>query len=109
MELSNETNAAHEQGRSLVKRTKLVEKDNLSWDEDFYYNNNVILDDNITFVLRAEDHRELGRNMVRNLSLLRKKKEAQPDLGNDAPTQRRRSSPSSSRTSRCVWPRSTSR
>lgn len=92
MELSNETNAAHEQGRQ-VKRTKLVEKDNLSWDEDFYYNNNVIVDDNITFILRGENHVELGRNEVRNLSLLRKKKEAQPDTGNLAATQRRRNLP----------------
>lgn len=85
VELSNETNMAHDQGRSSqVKRTKLVEKDNLSWDEDFYYNNNVILDDNITFILRAESHVELGRAEVRNLSLLRKKKEAQPETGKHA-------------------------
>lgn len=96
VELSNETNAAHDQGRSSqVKRTKLVEKDNLSWDEDFYYNNNVIVDDNITFILRGENHVELGRAEVRNLSLLRKKKEAQPEMGNHAVMQRRRSSPSS--------------
>jgi hypothetical protein len=52
-----------------------VVKHSPTWDEDFYYNNNVVLDDNITFILRGENQAEHARTEVRNLSLLHK----QPD------------------------------
>lgn len=65
--------AAGEKGSSPeTRRTKLVPKDNLVWEEDFYYNNNVLLDDNISFVLRGENQANLASTEVRNLSLLRK-------------------------------------
>jgi hypothetical protein len=72
IEIRNETNLAAEEGGAPTRQTKLVPKNSPTWDEDFYYNNNVVLDDNITFILRAENTREEARAEVRNLSLLRK-------------------------------------
>ncbi len=75
VEIRNETNLAGEEGNAPTRQTKLVPKHDPIWDEDFYYNNNVVLDDNITFILRSESQREEARTEVRNLSLLKKKAE----------------------------------
>jgi hypothetical protein len=60
-----------EEGRTPARVTKLVSKNNPTWEEDFYYNNNVVLDDNISFILRDERNKEVARTEVRNLSLQR--------------------------------------
>ena len=52
VEIRNETNLVAEEGSAPARVTKLVTKNNPTWDEDFYYNNNVVLDDNISFILR---------------------------------------------------------
>lgn len=58
IEIRNETNLTGEDGNAPTRQTKLVPKHDPIWDEDFYYNNNVMLDDNITFILRGENQRE---------------------------------------------------
>lgn len=73
IEIRNETNPSGvDRGDAGTRQTKLVAKHNPTWDEDFYYNNNVVLDDNITFILKGEKQEELAKTEVRNLSLLRK-------------------------------------
>jgi hypothetical protein len=69
-----------EEGRTPARVTKLVSKNNPTWEEDFYYNNNVVLDDNISFILRDERNKEVARTEVRNLSLQRQEERQDRDV-----------------------------
>lgn len=84
IEIRNETNLAAEEGGATTRQTKLAPKDSPAWDEDFYYNNNEVLDDNITFILRGENHAEEARAEVRNFSLQRKEQAEDEQIGTHA-------------------------
>jgi hypothetical protein len=49
------------------RKTRLLEKDNLVFNESFHYNTSELFDDNLTFILRAKDGHEFGRHTIRRL------------------------------------------